>query len=64
MYLVVLAMVLTWALSTRIRLYVYERDGIEPNKVLAIKTRCQELRGGLGPDDVSGCTNRVTRLLG
>ena len=63
-YLVVLAMVLTWALSTRIRLYVYERDGIEPNKVLAIKTRCQELRGGLGPDDVSGCTNRVTRLLG
>lgn len=63
-YLVVLAMVLAWALSTRLRQYVYDREGLEPNKVLSIKTRCQELRGGLGPDDVSGCNHQVTRLLG
>ena len=62
-YLVFCALVMAWALSTRLRQFVLDRESAEPNKVLSIKTRCQELRGGLGPDDVGGCTKKVTRLL-
>jgi hypothetical protein len=62
-YVVVVGLVLLWAVMSRVRTYVEEREGVVPNKVLSIKTKCAEKRGGLGPDDESACSPKVMRLL-